>query len=127
MKRYNVIQGSKVSYLEVESDSGKKYYITPWINPLFTYIELNDQHSTQSWKSSLPHQILWTCSCNDFILGKARRGENPFANPCKHIKEMLVDTGSIKTKLEDLLNADKGLAGGASEKKAKKEKGNGKN
>ena len=109
IKVYNVIQGDKMSYLEVEGSTGKKYYITPFVNPLWTFIEFNDQHSTTSWKTALPHQILWTCSCDDFKIGKARHGENPFSNPCKHIKTMFADTKKIQKKLEAMHYANKGV------------------
>ncbi len=122
LKVYNVIQGEKMSYLEVEGSTGKKYYLTPWVNPLWTFIEFNDQHSTTSWKTALPHQILWTCSCMDFIMGKAKRGENPFSNPCTHIKTMLADTTKVAKKLEALYNANKRTAEGK-EKSIKEEKG----
>ena len=122
MKEYNLIEGEKMSYLEVEGSKGTKYYLTPWINPLFTFIEFNDKHSTTSWKRALPHQILWTCSCMDFQIGKARRGENPFANPCTHIKALLADTKNISKKLEALIYANKGMAQGANEEETKKEK-----
>lgn len=116
MKRYNIIQGEKMSYLEVEGSAGKKYFITPFVNPLWTFIEFNDQHSTTSWKTALPHQILWTCSCMDFRMGKAKRGENPFSNPCTHIKTMLADTTKIAKKLEAMHHANKGVGNHKKEK-----------
>jgi len=38
-----------------------------------------------------PHcdSIIWICTCPDFTMGRARRGINPFADPCKHVKLLM--------------------------------------
>ncbi len=87
-----------------ESDPTKKYYITPHHNPLWKWVDnslrkVNDNH--HEW----PHQILWTCTCPDFMMGKARYGENPFANPCKHVRYVLEHAKDLVLKVQENLNA----------------------
>ena len=109
MTQYKFVQGVKYGYLEVEGSSGRKYYITPFENPLFKWITYNDKHSTTSWKEALPCQIIWMCSCNDFIMGKARRGENHLESPCTHITKFLSQSEIVKEELEALIYANKGV------------------
>lgn len=124
--KYKVIQGKKMAYLEFASKStpGKKYFVTPFPNPLFEHI-LNKRMSVSTrWTNSLPHQTLWVCTCSSFTMGKAKLGLNPFESYCPHVQEVMDTLKTVRKKLEVALNANKrsGRLGSKGTKETKKSK-----
>ena len=69
MMVFEKVETAVLPVYKVPSSKGDEfYYITVFENP-----DAKGKH-------------LVTCSCPDFQLGRPRRGVNPFAEPCKHVK-----------------------------------------
>ncbi len=86
--------------LIVHSESSDEvYYVTPHTNPLARSLVTARICLQQDFRR-FKHSTLWTCTCNDFTMGKVRRGENPFAKPCKHIRAVLDEGPKLYKNLE---------------------------
>jgi hypothetical protein len=113
-----------IDYLAIASDPKKPpYFVTPFINPIYQQIldvvkdtcdqikfegldtgalNLNLKDFKETLDARGISSVIWMCSCPSFQQGKARAGENPFANPCKHVKFVLENSDKILKELSNV-------------------------